>query len=72
VDKFSACLESGRHADRVKASATLAGTVGISGTPSFVVGRSKGDMVEGVKLVGAQPFAAFDQKLKELGKGSAK
>ncbi len=38
------------------------------GTPSFVVGRSKGDMVDGVKLVGAQPFAVFDQKLKELQK----
>jgi hypothetical protein len=34
-----------------------------------VVGRSKGDMVDGVKIVGAQPFAMFDQKLKELSKG---
>ncbi len=72
VDKFSACLESGRHAGPVKASADLAGTIGISGTPSFVVGRSKGDKVDGVKLVGAQPFAAFDQKLKELLKQPAK
>jgi protein-disulfide isomerase len=66
VGKFTACLDSGRHAEKVKASAAVAGTIGISGTPSFVVGRSKGDMVEGVKLVGAQPFAAFDQKLKEF------
>jgi protein-disulfide isomerase len=66
VDKFSACLDSGRHADRIKASSALAGTIGISGTPSFVVGSSKGDMAEGIKLVGAQPFAAFDQKLKEI------
>jgi protein-disulfide isomerase len=66
LDKFSACLESGRHADNVKASATLAASIGISGTPSFVVGRSKGDMADGVKLVGALPFAIFDQKLKEM------
>ena len=66
VDKFSACLESGRYADKIKASAALASSIGLSGTPSFVVGSSKGDMVDGVKLVGAQPFAAFDQKLKEL------
>jgi protein-disulfide isomerase len=65
VDKFTACLESGRHAQKVKASSDLAASVGITGTPSFVVGKSKGDMADGIKLVGAQPFAAFDQKLKE-------
>lgn len=72
MDKFTACLDSSRYAEKVKTSAALAGTVGISGTPSFVVGRSKGDMVEGIKLVGAQPFATFDQKLKELAKTSVK
>ena len=61
--------ESGRHAEKVKSSAALAASIGISGTPSFVVGRTKGDMVDGVKIVGAQPFAMFDQKLKELSKG---
>jgi protein-disulfide isomerase len=65
VEKFSACLESGRYGDKVKASVDLAGKAGISGTPSFVIGRSKGDMMDGVTMVGAQPFAAFDQKLKE-------
>lgn len=70
--KFSACLESGRFAEKIKTSAALASSIGISGTPSFVLGRSKGDMVEGIKLVGAQPFAAFDQKLKEAGKGQTK
>ncbi|MDA8428738.1 MAG: thioredoxin domain-containing protein [Geobacteraceae bacterium] len=66
VAKFSACLESGRQAEKVRASSSLAASIGISGTPSFVIGRSKGDRVEGVTIVGAQPFAAFDQKLKEL------
>jgi protein-disulfide isomerase len=72
VDKFNTCLESGKYADKIKASSALAGTIGISGTPSFVLGRSKGDMADGIKLVGAQPFAAFDQKLKELEKAPAK
>jgi len=39
---------------------------------SFVVGRSKGDLVDGIKLVGAQPFGVFDQKLKELQKTAGK
>lgn len=72
VDKFSACLGSGRHAEKVKANVALAASIGISGTPSFVVGRSNGDMANGVKMVGAQPFAAFDQKLKDPLKGQSK
>jgi protein-disulfide isomerase len=72
VAKFSACLESGRHSEKIKASATIAASIGISGTPSFIVGSSRGDMADGVKMVGAQPFIAFDQKLKELGKTPAK
>jgi protein-disulfide isomerase len=72
VAKFSACLESGRQAGKVRASSAVAESVGISGTPSFVIGRSRGDMVDGVKLVGAHPFPAFDQRLKELEKGLGK
>ena len=72
VARFSACLESGRQAEKIKASSSLAASIGISGTPSFVIGRSKGDSVDGATIVGAQPFAAFDQKLKELLKGAVK
>ena len=72
MDKFSACLESGRHAEKIKANIALAGSIGISGTPSFVVGKSKGDIADGIKLVGAQPFAAFDQKLKVIIKEQSK
>ena len=39
---------------------------GVSGTPSFVVGRVNGDSIEGVRMVGAVPYAAFDAKFKEL------
>lgn len=72
VEKFSDCLESGRQSEKVNASAASAKSLGISGTPTFVIGRSKGEMAEGVKLIGAHPFAAFDQRLKELEKGLVK
>lgn len=72
VVSFSTCLENGRHLDKVKANSALAASIGISGIPSFVVGRSKGAMVEGTKLAGALPFATFDQKLKELNKDTEK
>jgi protein-disulfide isomerase len=45
---------------------TDAATVGVSGTPTFVIGRTNPNGLDGVRIVGAQPFAAFDAKLKEL------
>jgi protein-disulfide isomerase len=39
---------------------------GVSGTPSFVIGRTSATGLDGVRLVGAQPYAVFDGKLKEL------
>jgi protein-disulfide isomerase len=41
-------------------------SAGISGTPSFVIGRTSPTGLDGVRLVGAQPYAVFDAKLKEL------
>ena len=34
--------------------------------PGFVVGRTVGTGIDGVFISGAQPYAAFDAKLKEL------
>lgn len=41
-------------------------SVGISATPSFVVGRTTAGPMDGVRMIGAQPYSAFDAKLKEL------
>jgi protein-disulfide isomerase len=57
--KFKACLASARHTATIRASGDDAARLGISGTPSFVLGRASGDTVTGTKLVGAQPLAFF-------------
>ena len=41
--------------------------IGASGTPTFVVGKSTPDGVDGELVVGSQPYPVFDQKLKDLG-----
>ena len=38
--------------------------IGISGTPSFVIGRVSGDTLDGQKMVGAMPFSSFDAAIK--------
>ena len=40
--------------------------VGVTGTPSFVIGRTSGTTLDGILVMGAQPFEAFDAQLKAL------
>ena len=63
--EFQACLAQDKFKAQIEKDMTDAGLAGIGGTPSFVIGRNVGDGVEGVKVVGAQPFGVFDAKLKE-------
>jgi protein-disulfide isomerase len=40
---------------------------GVTGTPSFVIGRNGGTQVtDGIRIVGAQPYSVFDARFKEL------
>ncbi|TMB46496.1 MAG: hypothetical protein E6J55_02170, partial [Deltaproteobacteria bacterium] len=49
--KFDDCLDNKKTLDKVKADMAEGSSVGVTGTPSFVV--------NGRLLVGAQPFEAF-------------
>ena len=66
MDKFGACVESDKY--RAEVDRQLAGgqAIGVSATPSFVLGRSDADKVDGIRLVGAMPYSVFDGKIKEL------
>ncbi len=66
IAKFAACLTSDKYGDAVRQGATDAGAVGITGTPSFVLGKATGDRLEGLIILGAQPFATFDTQIKAL------
>jgi hypothetical protein len=45
-------------------------SVGVSGTPTFVIGRTSASGLDGVRMVGAQPLAAFDAKFKDSSAGN--
>ena len=63
---FDACLASGKFDADIKRDIDAARSVGVEGTPSFLLGRTAPDGLDGVLVVGALPFEMFDARLKEL------
>lgn len=65
---FEACLASGKYQSQTKAGVTQGTKLGVSGTPSFILGRTEPDGgVKGVKLIrGAQQLAVFQREIDEL------
>jgi protein-disulfide isomerase len=60
VGAFTDCLQSGKYTDEVVADLNDGRSYGVSGTPSF--------FINGVPLVGAQPFVSFEDLInQELG-----
>ena len=63
---FASCIAGNRHDAEINADMEAARSLGIEGTPSFLLGRTTGDTLEGVLVIGAVPFEVFDAKIKEL------
>jgi protein-disulfide isomerase len=57
TERFSSCLDSGRHAGRVERDLRAGQAYGVSGTPAF--------FVNGRPISGAQPFEAFQQVIDD-------
>lgn len=73
ADKFNDCLQTGRYARRVEKEITDGRKVGVSGTPSFVIGPSgSGETITGAVVIGAQPPATFKQVIENALKGTSK
>jgi protein-disulfide isomerase len=63
-----ACVDSGKYKDPVQSDVLEAMKIGANGTPTFIVGKSVGNGVDGELVIGAMPFQVFDEKLKSLEK----
>lgn len=63
---FQNCLDSHKYKVDVQKDASDAATLQISGTPTFVVAKSAKDKLDGLRIVGAQPFSAFQSVIDGL------
>ena len=58
---FNSCLDSGKYAQDIQANFVEGQQVGVSGTPSFVIGKRDGT---GQLIVGAQPYSVFKSAIE--------
>lgn len=68
VGAFRTCVESEKYKNAVQNDVMEAMKIGATGTPSFVIGKSTSEGVDGQLMIGAMPYAMFDDKLKGLEK----
>lgn len=69
VGDFQQCLDTGKYKTEVDKDIADAQKAGASGTPTWFIGKTTTDgIIEGTKIVGAQPYNVFktiiDQQLK--------
>jgi protein-disulfide isomerase len=64
--RYDTCVQNPATLAAMQADEDEARSAGVSGTPSFVVGRAANGTVEGTSISGAQPYAAFATRLDAL------
>lgn len=67
IAQFQSCLDTGKYKDYVDKDIAYAAKVGVSGTPTWFVGKSSPTgTIDGQIIVGAQPFNAFQPTIDNL------
>lgn len=62
---FNSCLQSDRHLAEIDQDAKDAKSVRLTGTPSFIIGKTARDEITGQVVIGAQPLNAFDNAISK-------
>ncbi len=66
---FDACMLAKTFSSQISRDMKDAMAVGITGTPSFVLGRSQDGMVTGMLMVGAKSLPQFEAEIEKLSAG---
>ncbi len=64
MDKFNACMAAGKD-DILAAQQTMAASLNIRATPTFVIGIRDGDSINGTVIVGLHEFDVFSSAVDE-------
>jgi protein-disulfide isomerase len=64
--KLDQCIDADRYKADIDRDMAEGLKLGVNGTPTFFVGKTAPDGIEGQRIVGAQPFPAFEAQIKAL------
>ncbi len=65
--KFAKCMQQPEQLDAINKQIAYAQTLGVSGTPTFFIGRiDNGKLVSAKRVTGAQPFSVFSQAINSI------
>jgi protein-disulfide isomerase len=59
-----AAVDTKQHGQELQEDIATARSIGITGTPSFVLGTSDGQFIRGERITGALSFAALERKIR--------
>ncbi len=59
ISKFRACMKDRIFLPAIQRDISDGQSMGVTGTPSFLIGNARNEVVQGVRIDGAQPFAQF-------------
>ena len=60
-DAFEECLDSGKHQSQIEESTAFGRSLGITGTPGFLIGNQENSYT---LVSGAQPYSVFEQTIE--------
>lgn len=60
------CMESGKYKAAVESNKAEANKIGITGTPTFIIGKTAKQSISGHRLAGAMPYTAFDFEIRTI------
>jgi len=63
---FQACFESKKYEKEIQQDITAAQSVGITGTPGFVLGPTTKGTMDGIVIKGAKPYQAFATRIDSM------
>jgi protein-disulfide isomerase len=66
IASFKACADADKYKAEIKKDSTDAATLGISATPSFVIGKTAKDAMDGDRVVGAVPVSVFENEIQKF------
>src|SRR5262249_26476495 len=66
MKQFESCVDAETFKAAIDQDTAAGIAAGVGGTPTFVIGATIPDGVEGQRIVGAHPYAVYEPRIKEL------